>query len=821
MILRLFSYALNHILVPATGRNAIFKRYHYLLMMYLAAGIVGVNPAVAQEYNADDTAALSEDIPPAQPLDIEDLNALLPAHLRTPLPVSEPARKTKEAETPEPAETSPLESFYRDATGTTTLTQFGYGYFANRDGARALSSGAVQDDYVVGAGDRISVAFLGERKDKNVYTVDQAGTLAIDLLPPFAATGKTLGALKAEIAQVLKTQGYHGEAYISLERVRQIGVLVAGQVALPGRQALTPLQTPLEAIENAGGPLKGGSLRAIKLVRDGKSIVIDLYGVIAGADNAAPLPTLREGDRIIVPPIGATIAVTGDVRQPAIYELGADAKTNTLDAARLAGGMLSRGQNRMTLLSPQSDGRRTARVVGTEPLMMLDGGILTVTRTDDLESAAFTLAGETRSPGTYPLAQYKKLSAILRSPQAFGDDVYPLLGVIRRMTRDLSHEMIAFSPQDVYLRRADAALRDGDTVMLLARDDVADAVAGRDGNTDPLIAQFLREHTVSLKGAARLPGAWPVANDTPVKRLLDAAGGPAGQADLTHVEVSRDGARETVNLKSAEAVDAVVSAGDSVRIPETFEAVTHHSVTLNGEVRAPGTYDLMRGDTLMTLIERAGGLTDEAYPIGTVFSRAAERKREKEKFSAAARDLERAIALAAQGDDGKVDMAQMALAKDLVEELKTIEPAGRVTVEADPAILARDPAQDILLEAGDRIYVPKRPLYVRVTGEVLSPAALQFRADKKVSDYLSEAGGTTLNADKGRMFVLNPDGSAQPVSASNWARFKPVMLTPGSTIVVPRDPKPFDFIESAKDITQILSNLAITGIYAEDLVDRN
>src|SRR5690606_31033059 len=117
-----------------------------------------------------------------------------------------------------------------------------------------------------------------------------------------------------------------------------------------------------------------------------------------------------------------------------------------------------------------------------------------------------------------------------------------------------------------------------------------------------------------------------------------------------------------------------VTFGDAVRVPDRFEAVTRQAVTLRGEVRNPGTYDLMRGDTLLTLIDRAGGLTDQAYPMGAVFSRAAERRREQEKFSIAARDLERSIALAANNDEGKVDMAQMALAKDLADELKTIEP---------------------------------------------------------------------------------------------------------------------------------------------------
>ncbi|MBU6235309.1 MAG: SLBB domain-containing protein, partial [Alphaproteobacteria bacterium] len=342
-------------------------------------------------------------------------------------------------------------------------------------------------------------------------------------------------------------------------------------------------------------------------------------------------------------------------------------------------------------------------------------------------------------------------------------------------------------------------------------------------NMDPLVATFIKEHAVSVQGAVRLAGLWPVAGPVAADKLLEVAGGPLRDADLTRAEINRNDTdkRTVVNLTEADSEAASVSFGDAIRIPDRFEAVTRQTVTLSGEVKNPGTYDLMRGDTLLTLIDRAGGLTDEAYPLGAVFSRASERRREKEKFTSAARDLERAVAVATDGKDDKVDVQQIGLARDLVEDLKTIDPVGRITVEADPEILRREPAQDMLLEAGDKIYFPKRPLSVRVTGEVLSPAALQFKADKDTEDYIAEAGGLTMNADKGRIFVLSPNGAAQPVSASQWTRFKPLMITPGSTIVVPHDPKPFDFIESAKDITSILSNLAITGIYAEDLVDRN
>ena len=168
-------------------------------------------------------------------------------------------------------------------------------------------------------------------------------------------------------------------------------------------------------------------------------------------------------------------------------------------------------------------------------------------------------------------------------------------------------------------------------------------------------------------------------------------------------------------------------------------------------------------------------------------------------------------------DESKApDTTQITLARDLAAELRQVEAVGRITVEADPGVLVTEPELDILLEPGDRIFIPKRPLTVRVNGEVLSPASLQFRKDKDPRDYIAEAGNYTYHADKNRVFVLYPDGSAQPLLVNAW-NHTATFIPPGSTIVVPRDPKPFDFIQSARDISQILSNLAITGIFLDDL----
>lgn len=237
-----------------------------------------------------------------------------------------------------------------------------------------------------------------------------------------------------------------------------------------------------------------------------------------------------------------------------------------------------------------------------------------------------------------------------------------------------------------------------------------------------------------------------------------------------------------------------------------------------GEVHTPGRYDLLPGDKVSDLLARAGGLTDQAYPYGAIFSRQSMRKAEEMRFKAQARTIEQSIANALEQDDEKVSAGKIAEARSLAQELRNAQGVGRLTIEAEPGTLAANPALDMLLKTGDRLFIPRRGLTVRVSGEVLSPANLQFRDAKASLDYIHEAGGFTFHADKERTFVIYPDGSAQPLQVSAW-NYKPVKIPPGSTIVVPRDPKPFDFIQSAKDVSQILSNLAVTAIFIDDLKD--
>ena len=757
---------------------------------------------------------------------------------------------------------SPLEQAYSSRI-IDELSQFGYDLFrdksmlennANPHAAtterEGLPGGAAQDDFVLSSGDRLMVTTRGQKSEQKPYLVDNQGFLIVDDITPIPAAGLTLGQVR-EILEAEAGLRQNTQIFISLDAVRQIDILIVGHVKNPGRQTLSVFHTVLDALIEAGGIEKTGSLRQIKLVRDGRSTFIDLYGLLVHASTNMDMQ-LRDGDRLIIPPIGPTIAIAGGVKRPGIYEIlpgvrgmrsqgDSGEKLSLEETLELAGGYVSPGQNRLLKLSLTKNGEEQVKEVAGNTYAQIfgDGSILMVSSSREARSGTVELAGHTRQPGLHDLAGNKTLSALISSDKIFGPDIYPLIGVIERQDNDtLARTLLDFSPLLVARGDFDRALEDGDVVHLFSRRDISALQQRRQnpvievGDTQsaeepisPAIRSFLEERSVYVRGAVRDPGPWPVSEGANLEALISSAGGMTLEASTGNIEVSSINQPEghgtkqrfAVNTDETDPAEVTIGPGDTVRVNQKFNRVSDSSVLIIGEVKNPGRYDLGPGDTMADLMQRAGGLTGQGYPEGAIFSRESERKSEESRFRAAARDLERNLAVS-MDKETPPDSTQVAMARDLAAELKNVEAVGRITVETDPGILSVEPELNILLETGDRIYIPKRPLTVRVSGEVLSPANLQFRKTKNPRDYIMEAGGYTYNADDDRAFVLYPDGSAQPLQVSNW-NHKAAFIPPGSTIVVPRDPKPFDFMQSAKDISQILSNLAVTGIFLDDLKD--
>lgn len=442
----------------------------------------------------------------------------------------------------------------------------------------------------------------------------------------------------------------------------------------------------------------------------------------------------------------------------------------------------------------------------------------------DRTEPVYELIGHVRFPGVRRLAGVTTLRGVLEQGRALRDGAYPLMGVIERMDRrSLTHSLIAFSPQEVVRGRADRVLEDGDRVHLVSRAQVR-SLTGRaiatDGTEpamdgarlDPMIVSLLNEHAVQVRGAVRLPGAYPLADRTAVEYVIAEAGGVAATGDPASVELtfgSGAARRETIDLTKTEGQRTYVGIGDAVRVNPTFARMEPRTVTIAGEVRRPGRYDVLRGERLSALIARAGGLTEDAYPAGTFFSRESERRRKKEEFINHARSIDAALVRLRQKGEPIRD-EQESHARQLAAELRGIDPPGRIVVEADPVVLRKRPELDVLLEADDQIVIPKRPLTVVVSGELMAPTALQFMSGKTADDYIREGGGTTRDADTGRSFLVLPDGRAEPLSISSW-NHTVTAVPPGATIVIPRDVRPYGFLELAKDIGGIVSQLALTA----------
>jgi protein involved in polysaccharide export with SLBB domain len=341
-------------------------------------------------------------------------------------------------------------------------------------------------------------------------------------------------------------------------------------------------------------------------------------------------------------------------------------------------------------------------------------------------------------------------------------------------------------------------------------------------NVDQLVlVNFLSDHQVVLNGAVNGPGSYFIGLNVALLDLVQAAGGTANWADESGVELISTAvdpqtgrsatSRTQLPLRQSMLADYVVHPRDQLRFNQVFTDSGLGAATVQGEVRSTGTYQITRGEHLSDLLARAGGLTNTAYPYGTVFLRKSAAANERAGYLRDAQEIEEelVVAMTRIGND-KIDAASFAALQRFVSDLRNTKAVGRIAIAADPSVLATRPELDPLLEPGDMIYIPQRPSTVAVLGQVMQPGSLPYRSGNTPRDYIDMAGGYSSSSDASNIFVVMPDGSARKIEES-WFDFSPTDLPPGSTIVVPRDVTPLDTRQLISDITGIFSQLAVSA----------
>ena len=353
------------------------------------------------------------------------------------------------------------------------LQQFGYDQLGIGRQVTVPETGAVADDYIMGPGDEVVVSLRGQENSDIRLTVDREGRISIPRLKPIAASGRTFRQFRQDLDAAVKRAYVATEAFVSIGRVRQVSVLVAGEVNVPGQRIATGLSSVVDALLLSGGVKKTGSLRNVRLVRGGNQYTIDLYSILTGAGGSSGGMRLADGDRIVVPPLGPTVAVAGLVRRPGIYELPARAGGMTARALlALAGGQEVRGRYRLSVQRIEQDGRVALASLQNDNSVVRDSEILRVELGGDLPATQATLSGGTGLAGQYAITTGTKLSDVVRAPGALGSSPYPLFGlIVRKDPRTLLRTLFAFTPVAVLNGAEDQVLQSDDVIRPLSQNE--------------------------------------------------------------------------------------------------------------------------------------------------------------------------------------------------------------------------------------------------------------------------------------------------------------------------------------------------------------
>jgi protein involved in polysaccharide export with SLBB domain len=313
-----------------------------------------------------------------------------------------------------------------------------------------------------------------------------------------------------------------------------------------------------------------------------------------------------------------------------------------------------------------------------------------------------------------------------------------------------------------------------------------------------------------------------------VSDLLRAGGGLTDAAYGASAELTRYGIRNGTRttqlveidlsaiLKGDTSADLLLKPFDFLNVREVPEWSEQEKITLIGEVRFPGVYPIQRGETLRSVLDRAGGVTSMAFTAGAVFTRKELQEREQNQIDRLMERLQGDLAVtslqAVAANQGQAAQA-LSVGQSLVSQLKATRAVGRLVIDVDKVLASpRGSPSDVVLREGDRLIVPKLKQEVTVIGEVQTTTSHFYRPNLSRDDYIGMSGGTTRKADRGRIYVVRADGSVISAENNGWfRRSAQASIKPGDTIVVPLDTERMPALPLWQAVTQIVYNLAIAA----------
>jgi protein involved in polysaccharide export with SLBB domain len=729
--------------------------------------------------------------------------------------------------------------------GAEALKPFGYDLFEGVPSTFApVSDIQVPPDYAVGPGDTFDVQLYGGQPATYTLTVERDGRINFPKLGPITVSGMTFDAARATIEQRVAQQLIGTRASVTMGDLRSIRVFVLGEAEKPGSYTVSGLSTMTNALFVSGGVKKIGSLRNIQLKRDGRLVsTLDLYDLLLHGDTSGD-HQLKPGDVIFIPPLGPTVAVEGAVRRPAIYEL--NAQTSVEQAIDLAGGLTADADRNIGQLERILQSR--LRQMRNVDLSSSEGRATLVANGDKLNIPAIRptlensvkLTGYVYRPGAFEYRFGLRLSDVLNSFDELRPNADRHYIMIRRevppeekvevLSADLDRALAARgSPADPELRPRDQIF-------------VFNLGASREALIAPVLKDLELEATpdkpeqiVTIDGNVKAPGQYPLEPEMRISDLIRAGGSLndsayRGEAELNRYRVADGNARRTdlipVDLAAIRhgdaAADLRLQPYDVLLVKPTPSWIEPGMIEIRGEVRFPGKYPIHEGETLHSVLVRAGGFTGTAFPDGAVFIREDLKVREKEQIELLANRLQSDLAAlsleavagsaaTSNGSAGASAAQGLTIGQQLLSQLRDTKPVGRLVIDVD-RVLDGPPGTpgDVLIKDGDKLLVPKKTQEITILGEVQSPTSHVYESGLTRDDYIAKSGGTTQKADRGRIYVVRANGDVLSNGRSGWfRRSQSFEMRPGDTIVVPLDAERVKALPIWQAVTTIVYNLAV------------
>ncbi len=630
---------------------------------------------------------------------------------------------------------------------------------------------ATPQNYVLGPGDQVIVDIYGASQKTLQLTVSPEGEITVPGYGPVYVQGLSVASAQAKIRSTVGARYSSSNLKVSLGNTRTIMVNIMGEVSSPGTYHLSAFSTVFHALYMAGGIKNTGTLRNVKVYRNGNLVtIVDIYEYILNGRLAGNI-RLQEGDVIQVGLYDCLVGITGNVKRPMFYEMRKNESVATL--VKYAGGFTGDAYKKSIRLTRQAGERysvfnvdefeMTSFQVDDGDAVVVDGMLNRFENMVEIKGAVFR-------PGKYQLGKdVTSVRTLLKSAEGVTEDAMTNRGVLHRLKADRSLEVIAVDIKGILAGTSpDIPLANEDVLFI------------------PTEADLRQQRTLTITGEVMSPGNYQFADNTTLEDLIIEAGGLTDAASVVRVDVSRrirdpkstNAPREisksfTFGLKDGFVVDGtpgfILEPYDVVHVRRSPGFKTPRNITITGEVVYEGAQTMTtKNMRLSDAIKLAGGLTDQAYPKNARLERVmnADEKARRDFL------IEQVRKQAGIRSSDSIAVSQLALSNTY--------PVG---IYLDKALANPGCEEDIILREGDRIVVPEYISTVKVSGNVMYPNTVSYKPGKNYKYYVNQAGGFGNHSKKRKTWVIYPNGTMAQVGHG-------AKIEPGCEIVVPMKPEP-------------------------------